>query len=129
MSTTASSLLAFFEDLRSEGVAVGTSEILDAFAALDEVSWTDQRDFREALAATIAKSQEDRRIFELLFDRYFFRAAEAEALEREIREDRRYEGGDRLDLDQLREAIRAAIAEGSDGEMRDAARLAIAAFG
>ena len=79
MSTAASSLLAFFEDLRSEGVAVGTSEILDAFAALDEVSWTDQRDFRESLAATIAKSQEDRRIFELLFDRHFFRAAETEA--------------------------------------------------
>ena len=68
MSTTAGSLLAFFEDLRSEGVAVGTSEILDAFAALDEVSWTDQRDFREALASTIAKSQEDRRVFELLSD-------------------------------------------------------------
>ena len=76
---TAGSLLAFFEDLRSEGVAVGTSEILDAFAALDEVSWTDQRDFREALASTIAKSQEDRRVFELLFDRHFFRAAEVEA--------------------------------------------------
>ena len=91
--------------------------------------WTDPADFREALAATIAKSQEDRRVFELLFDRFFFRAAEAEALEREIREDRRYEGGDRLDLDELREAIRQAIAQGQDGEMRDAARLAIAAFG
>ncbi len=91
--------------------------------------WTEPTDFRETLAATIAKSQEDRRIFELLFDRFFFRAAEAEALEQGIREDRRYEGGERLDLDELREAIRAAIAEGSDGEMRDAARLAIAAFG
>ncbi len=91
--------------------------------------WTDPADFREALAATIAKSQEDRRVFELLFDRFFFRAAEAEALEREIREDRRYEGGDQLDLDELREAIRQAIAQGQDGEMRDAARLAIAAFG
>src|SRR5829696_6678843 len=129
MSTTAGSLLAFFEDLRSEGVAVGTSEILDAFAALDEVSWTDQRDFRESLAATIAKSQEDRRIFELLFDRHFFRAAEAEGLEQGI-EDQRYEGdGDRIDLDELREAIRRAIIEGNDGEMRDLARLAITAFG
>jgi uncharacterized protein len=124
----AGSLLAFFEDLRSEGVAVGTSEILDAFAALDEVSWTDQRDFREALASTIAKSQEDRRVFELLFDRHFFRAAEAEALEREIQEER-YEGSDRLDLDELREAIRQAITQGNDGEMRDLARLAISAFG
>src|SRR5215213_6582900 len=129
MSTTASSLLAFFEDLRSEGVAVGTSEILDAFAALDEVSWTDQRDFRESLAATIAKSQEDRRVFELLFDRHFFRAAEAEALEQGI-EDERFEGsGDRIDLDELREAIRRAIFEGNDGEMRDLARLAMTAFG
>ena len=72
-------LVAFCEELRNEGVAIGTSEILDAFAALDEVSWTDQRDFRESLAATIAKSQEDRKIFELLFDRHFFRSAETEA--------------------------------------------------
>ena len=110
----------FCEELRGEGVAVGTSELLDAFAALEAVPWTDPADFREALAATIAKSQEDRRVFELLFERYFFRAAEAEALEREVREERRYDGGERLDLEQLREAIRQAIAEGSDGEMRDA---------
>ncbi|HEY8001785.1 MAG TPA: VWA domain-containing protein [Solirubrobacterales bacterium] len=122
-------IAAFCEELRSEGVAVGTAELLDAFEALGAVPWTEPADFREALATTIAKSQEDRRVFELLFDRFFFRAAEAEALEQGIREDRRYDGGERLDLDQLREAIRQAIAEGSDGEMRDAARLAIAAFG
>jgi uncharacterized protein with von Willebrand factor type A (vWA) domain len=122
-------IAAFCEELRGEGVAVGTAELLDAFEALGVVPWTDPTDFRETLAATIAKSQEDRRVFELLFDRFFFRAAEAEALEQGIREERRYEGGERLDLDQLREAIREAIAEGSDGEMRDAARLAIAAFG
>ena len=58
----AGSLLAFAEDLREEGVAVGTSEILDAFAALEHVSWTSQADFRETLAATIAKSQDDRRV-------------------------------------------------------------------
>jgi uncharacterized protein with von Willebrand factor type A (vWA) domain len=127
MSTPAS-LLAFFEDLRREGVAVGTSEILDAFEALDEVSWEDQRDFREALASTVAKSQEDRRVFELLFERHFFRASEAEALEQGIAEER-YEGSDRLDLEELREAIRQAIREGNDGEMRDLARLAITAFG
>ncbi|MET0925951.1 MAG: CoxE, partial [Solirubrobacterales bacterium] len=116
-------LAAFCEELRGEGVAVGTAELLDAFEALEAVPWTEPADFREALAATIAKSQEDRRVFELLFERFFFRAAEAEALEQGIREDRRYDGGDQLDLEQLREAIRRAIAEGSDGEMRDAARL------
>lgn len=122
-------IAAFCEDLRTEGVAVGTSELLDAFAALETVSWTEAADFREALAATVAKSPDDRRIFDLIFDRYFFRAAEAEAVDRELREDERYEGGERLDTDELREAIRQAIAEGREGDMRDLARLAIAAFG
>ncbi len=123
-------LLEFCEELRREGVAIGTSEILDAFAALDQVPWTVHDDFREALAATIAKSQEDRRVFELLFDRYFFRAAEAEAVQRGIGEgEQRHQGGERLDIDELRDSVREAIVEGNDGDMRDLARLAIAAFG
>jgi uncharacterized protein len=126
----AAKLLGFCEELRSEGVAVGTSEILDAFAALEQVPWESRDDFREALATTIAKSQEDRRLFELLFERWFFRAAEAEAIEREIGEgEQRHEGAERLDIDELREQIRQAIIEGDEGQMRDLARLAIAAFG
>jgi uncharacterized protein with von Willebrand factor type A (vWA) domain len=127
----AAKLLGFCEELREEGVAVGTSEILDAFAALEEVPWTSQDDFREALAATIAKSQEDRRLFELLFERWFFRAAEAEAVARGVGEDgQRHDGrGERLDIDELRDQIREAMVEGNDGEMRDLARLAISAFG
>jgi uncharacterized protein len=126
----AARLLGFCEELRSEGVAVGTSEILDAFEALEEVPWTSRDDFREALAATTAKSQEDRRLFELLFERWFFRTAEAEAIERGIAERGRGEGEvERLDIDELREQIRRAIVEGRDGAMRDLARLAIAAFG
>src|SRR5919199_1291640 len=115
-------LLEFADELRGEGLAVGTSELLDAFHALHELSWTKQEDFREALAATIAKSQEDRRVFELVFDRFFFRAVEREAVERGLREER-YEGGDRLDFDDLRERIREAVRAGSDGEMRDMAQL------
>jgi len=123
-------LLRFCEELRSEGVAIGTSEILDAFAALEQISWSEREDFREALAATIAKSQEDRRVFELLFERFFFSSTEAEALEQGLKEsDRRFEGGDRLDLEELQASIREAIVAGNDGEMRDLARLAIAAFG
>src|ERR687886_567014 len=121
-------LLELADELRREGLAVGTSELLDAFRALGELPWTEQEDFREALAATLAKSQEDRRVFEVVFDRFFFRAVEREAVERGLREER-YEGGDRLDFDDLRERIREAVRAGSDGEMRDMARLAIAAFG
>jgi uncharacterized protein with von Willebrand factor type A (vWA) domain len=128
MATTAARLLDFFEELRQEGVAVGTSEALDAFAALEQVPWTEPDDFRETLAATVAKSQEDRRVFELLFDRHFFRAAEAEALARQL-EEGAFDLDGELDIESLREAVRQAIGEGSDGEMRDLARLAIAAFG
>ena len=123
-------IVAFCGELRGEGVAVGTSELLDAFEALEVIPWTSRSSFREALAATLAKSQEDRRIFELLFDRYFFRAAEAEAIARAVHEDDSgHEGAAGLDLDELREAVRRAISEGRDGEMRDLARLAIAALG
>ena len=123
-------LLAFAEDLRAEGVAVGTSEILDSFAALEHVPWSSRTDFREALAATLAKSPEDRRVFDLVFERFFFRSAEAEAARRRITE-----GGETLDadgeinLDTLRQQIAAALREGSDAALRDLARLAIAAYG
>ncbi len=127
-------MLAFAEELRGEDVAIGTSELLDAFAALREVAWTEAEDFREALAATLAKSPEDRRIFELVFERFFFRAAEAEAVRRGVGEG---EGeGDEgagdpgeINLDTLRQQIAAALRDGSDAAMRDLARLAIAAFG
>src|ERR671918_2047389 len=128
-------LLEFADELRREGMHVGTSELLDAFAALEHVSWTTEEDFRSALGATLAKSQEDRRVFDILFDRYFFRAVEREAVERGLTAQRFADGegyqGDQnmIDLDSLRAQIRNAVREGSDGEMRDLARLAIAAFG
>jgi uncharacterized protein len=121
-------LLEFADELRTEGVAVGTSELLDAFNALDAVSWTSLEDFREALATTLAKSQEDRHVLDVLFERFFFRAVEREAIEQGLREES-FRGGEELDLEALRERIREAIRAGSDGEMRDLARLAIAAFG
>ncbi len=129
-------LLAFAEDLRSEGMAVGTSEILDAFAALHHVDWGDPREFRETLATTIAKSPDDRRVFELVFERFFFRAAEAQAVRLGMSEPDAgaasvadTSGGDGLDLDELRRQIAQALQSGTESELRDLARLAITAFG
>jgi uncharacterized protein with von Willebrand factor type A (vWA) domain len=128
-------LLEFGDELRSEGVAVGTSALLDAFAALEHIPWTEQEDLRETLAATLAKSQEDRRVFELVFERFFFRAAEAEAVRQKIREGdsgEQFDGQEQqanFDLDALRAQIAAALRDGDGSAMRDLARLAIAAFG
>jgi uncharacterized protein with von Willebrand factor type A (vWA) domain len=119
-------IVSFCDELRSEGIAIGTAEILDAFAAVEHVPWTQREQFREALAATLAKSQEDRRLFELVFDRWFFRAAELQALERRD-DDAEAEAppsssqpgdGERIDLDELTEQIRQAIADGDEGRMR-----------
>jgi uncharacterized protein len=126
----AAHLLQFGEELRGEGVAVGTSELLDAFEVLREVPWTVAEDFREGLAATLAKSQEDRRIFDLVFDRFFFRATELAAVREGIGEGGGIDAaGAELNLETLRQEIARALREGREGQMRDLARLAIAAFG
>ena len=124
-------LLAFAEDLREEGMAVGTSELLDAFAALRHIPWAAPDDFRETLAATLAKSPDDRRLFMLVFERFFFRAAEAQAALLDAGEGRargRLSAED-VDLDELRRQIAAALRDGSEATITDLARLAIAAFG
>jgi uncharacterized protein len=126
----AAHLLEFGEELRGEGVAVGTSELLDAFEVLREVPWTEPEDFREGLAATLAKSQEDRRVFDLVFDRFFFRAAELAAVREGVTEGGGIDAaGAELNLETLRQEIARALREGREGQMRDLARLAIAAFG
>ena len=127
----AGQLLEFGEELRSEGVALGTSELLDAFAALEHVPWSDRDDFREALASTLAKSPEARRIFALVFDRFFFRATEMAAIEEGIREGGGMdaEGAGELDMDELKRLIAEAVRSGDEAAMRDLARIAIAAFG
>jgi uncharacterized protein len=130
--TLAAHILEFGEELRSEGVAIGTSELLDAFAVLGEIEWTDPVDFREALAATLAKSQEDRRVFELVFERFFFRAAEMAAVREGVREEGGIDSDEvnaELDMETLRQLIAQALRDGEEGRMRDLARLAIAAFG
>src|SRR3982751_2586527 len=101
----APSLLEFADELRREGMAVGTSELLDATHALDAVSWSSREAFREALAATLAKSLEDRHLFNLVFERFFFRAVEREAVEKGLKEERfggEGEAADRPDRDDPR---------------------------
>jgi uncharacterized protein with von Willebrand factor type A (vWA) domain len=132
-------VVAFAENLRAEGLAVGTSELLDAFEALGAVSWTQEAAFREALAATLAKSPEDRRVFDLVFERFFFRAAEEAAMRQGVRErgapgpgtedEDGITGGEQIDYDNLREQLIQAIRDGDESAMRDLARLAIVAFG
>jgi uncharacterized protein with von Willebrand factor type A (vWA) domain len=152
----AGQLVVFSEELRGEGMAVGTSELLDATVALGAIGWGSRDDVRETLAATLAKSPEDRHVFDLVFDRFFFRAAEAEAVLRNatdadvaaaLADEQAGEGdpeqggegidegadatgdGGELDLDAIRDAIAQAIASGAHAQMADLAALAIGSVG
>jgi hypothetical protein len=131
-------LLSLADQLRAEGVAIGTSELLDAFAALGEVDWRERATFREALAATLAKSPEDRRVFDLVFERFMHRATEAAAIAEGVREGAGAGAGGEgdgsgdgrsIDLEELRAQIARALADGDEGRMADLARLALAAIG
>ena len=68
-------------------------------------------------------------MFDLVFDRFFFRAAEVQAVKLEVSEPRATVAGDALDLDELRRQIAQALQDGNESDLRDLARLAIAAFG
>ena len=90
--------------------------------------------FREALSATLAKSQDDRRVFELVFDRFFFRAAELAAIAEGIAEQGSFDFDPaarcrRSTPTRCGPQIAAALRDGDEDAMRDLARLAIAAFG
>lgn len=124
------------EALRREGLAIGTSELLDALAALREVSWTESAAFRAALAATLAKSPEDQRVFASVFDAFLQRASAGQALRHDVRENdergatgRATAGEAPVDVDELRHRLLEAMAAGDDSALRDLARLAIATFG
>jgi hypothetical protein len=121
-------LLELGDELRAEGVRFGTSELLDAFAALAEVDWREREAFQGALAATLAKSPEDRRVLDLVFERFFFRAVEAAALREGVREwaaASEGAGAQRVDLDELRAQIAEALAAFDEARMRDLARLVV----
>jgi uncharacterized protein with von Willebrand factor type A (vWA) domain len=126
-------LIEFCGELRAEGLAVGTSEVLDAALALESIDWQEEVGFREAIAATVAKSRADREVFDLVFDRFFFRATEAEALIREPDAGTTASagGGEALaevTVDDLAQAVVEANESGDTGLMNELARLSIALF-
>ena len=149
----AGQLVVFAEELRGEGMAVGTSELIDATVALGAIGWGRREAFKETLSATLAKSPEDRHVFELVFDRFFFRAAELEAVrhaaaapdpDAKAAGDHELSGdgegvdgeagdgegqGGPPDLDAVRDLIAQAIADGATGQMGDLATLAIGSVG
>ena len=61
----------FVHELRAAGLPVSMTENLDAMRALEHVPMADRASFKAAMAATLVKRADHRKVFDILFDVYF----------------------------------------------------------
>lgn len=64
-------LVDFIKALRGNGVRIATSETLDAIHAVELVGYRDRNQLRQALAVTLAKSEEEKQRFDACFEQFF----------------------------------------------------------
>jgi uncharacterized protein len=76
-------LTTFAGLLRSEGLPVGTAEMIDALKALEKVDLSSRPQFKAALQATMVKSRRDQALFAKIFDRFFLTPEEHHLCEEE----------------------------------------------
>jgi len=132
LSSLPEQLIAFISELRNEGVAVGSSELIDAFATLSSIDWSSRSQFSTALSSAVAKSKTDQEIFNQVFEQFIFRSTEAESLSHDqllgklahLDQDK----AESIDHESLREQIYAAALAEDQSAMRDLAALTVAAF-
>jgi uncharacterized protein with von Willebrand factor type A (vWA) domain len=114
-------ILEFTNILRKSGIRVSTAEAIDAFTALDELSFGERELFKDALRTTMVKRGEEVPTFDELFDLFWSgfydslreafgeAAGGLEALE--------------MDLEELLQRIAEAI-QGMEGDVGDLSELA-----
>ncbi len=111
-------VVEFTNLLRKSGVRVSVAETIDAFTALDELSFDDRELFRDALRTTMVKRSDDVPTYDRLFDLFWsgFHDALREQLQSAL-------GGmpQGFDLERLMEMLRRML-ESSDMDMSDLAR-------
>lgn len=71
MDLLTANLVKFIDVLRMAGVRLSISESIDAIQALNYVNLLDKSQVKTVLSACLAKSEEERRIFNQAFDAYF----------------------------------------------------------
>ncbi|MDQ7804652.1 VWA domain-containing protein [Amycolatopsis sp. A133] len=113
-------LAAFVQALRAQGIPAGPSETVDAAAALEMLGFDDRSLVREGLAAALVRRGGQRAVFDAAFDLYF--PAGVGAPER-ARED------PPSTLEELREELAAALADGDQQALSQLAGLAVDMLG
>jgi uncharacterized protein len=126
--------IAFLDALRTAGVPVPLSEVLDATRALGAVDLLDREALRAAFAATVVKRPAHRRTFDTLFD-LWWPAVTGETSLSEMRADEAAEGepgegeGQAVDPAALRDALRDLLLRGDEQALQRFAREVVAGLG
>ena len=116
-------IVEFTNLLRKAGVRVSLAEAIDAFSAVDELSFADRELFRDALRTTMVKRSDDIPVYDRLFDLYWsgFHGALREELSQAVAA-----MGGNLDIDELMERLRDLIQNMDDIDISELARAMLA---
>ena len=113
-------LAAFVAALRAQGIPAGPSETVDAAAALEVLGLDDRSLVRDGLAAALVRRGGQRAVFDAAFDLYFPAGVGAPERAREDRPET---------LEQLRDELAAALADGDRQALAQLAGLAVDMLG
>jgi len=113
-------LVAFVGALRSKGIPAGTSETVDAAAVIDVLGLANRALLREGLAAALVRRGGQRDVFDMTFDLFF--PAGVGISEAALA------AGD-LELDDLRDLLAMALADGDLRTLEQIAELAVDLLG
>ncbi len=116
-------IVEFTNLLRKAGVRVSLAEAIDAFNAVDELSFADRELFQDALRTTMVKRSDDIPVYDRLFDLYW--SGFHDALREELSQAVAAMGGN-LDLDELMERLRDLLQNMDDIDISELARAMLA---
>ena len=116
-------IVEFTNLLRKAGVRVSLAEAIDAFNAVDVLSFADRELFRDALRATMVKRSDDIPVYDRLFDLYW--SGFHDVLREELSQAVAAMGG-KLDLDELMERLRDLLQNMDDIDISELARAMLA---
>ena len=124
-------LLRFITTLRKNDLAVSTAETLDAMAVAGVIGYSDRLMLKAALGSALAKTVDDRQLFETVFDQFFMAPVSANELadnEIENVSEAEAEGAEQENQNELDSAEGAESEEGGAGPASDSMAEAAAAL-
>jgi len=125
--------IAFFDALRSAGVPVALSEVLDATRAMGAVDLLDRESLRTAFAATAVKRPNHRPAFDRLFDLWWPAVTGEPTRAQDLAEGEPGEPADGADEPadpaRLRDALRDLLLSGDEEALRRFAREVVGDLG